>query len=209
MGLDIYFHKVKKVRSSKNEPLKSIDEYSELNDERAKKSFTDFAANALEKLENAKDDAAEYERIYNEIFPKKMSEFTKYSWQYEKMCNDTYPIDLVREFFERFGKTYFAESDAYFRKVNFVYRFFEDKLEEECCFVTKSDIEELISRCDKVMADHSLAQELLPTRSGFFFGSTDYDDWYYKDLEDCKEQMTKLLEDYDEDTDVIFVIMSW
>jgi hypothetical protein len=28
----------------------------------------------------------------------------------------------------------------------------------------------------------ALAEELLPTRSGFFFGGTDYDYWYYTDL---------------------------
>jgi hypothetical protein len=60
-----------------------------------------------------------------------------------------------------------------------------------------------------VLADHSLAQELLPTQSGFFFGSTDYDEWYFSDVEDCKQQMEKLLSMYDEDTDVIFFIMSW
>ena len=36
--------------------------------------------------------------------------------------------------------------------------------------------------CDKVLDDNSLAEELLPTRSGFFFGSTDYDEWYFEDI---------------------------
>jgi hypothetical protein len=27
-----------------------------------------------------------------------------------------------------------------------------------------------------------LAEELLPSHSGFFFGSTEYDEWYFKDL---------------------------
>lgn len=209
MGLDVYFHKVKKVRSSKSEPLKSISKYWDLVDERATKRFSDFAAESLEKLEKSKDDVGEYERIYNEIFPGKMKEFTEYVFKYIKMCDGVHSIDEVREFFDHFAKAYYAESDAYFRKVNFLYRFFEDKLEDERCFVTKSDIEELISRCDKVMADNSLAVELLPTRSGLFFGSTDYDEWYFKDVKDVKYQMSKLLEDFDEDTDIIFVVMSW
>lgn len=210
MGLDVYFHKVKKVRSSKNEPLKSIDEYYEINEQRAKKRFADFAMDALKRLESVKDNDAEYDKVYNEIFPGKMSEFTKYEHTYEVMCDgEFHSIDSVRDFFKNFGEWYYAESDAYFRKVNFVYRFFSNKLEDECCFVTKSDLEELISRCEKVAADHSLAEELLPTVSGFFFGSTDYDQWYFSDVDDCKKQMEKLLEDYDEDTDVIFVMMSW
>jgi hypothetical protein len=32
-----------------------------------------------------------------------------------------------------------------------------------------------------------LAKEMLPTASGFFFGSTDFDEWYYKGLEDTIE----------------------
>ena len=209
MGLDIFFHKVKKVRESKNEQLKGINEYGELNNQRAKKRFADFAASALKKLEGAGDNSTAYAEVYNWIFPLKMAEFTIYEWQYKKMCDGVHSIAEVREFFEDFGKWYYAESDAYFRKVNFVYHFFAPKLEDECCFVTKADLEELISRCEKVMADHSLAKELLPTQNGFFFGSTDYDDWYYEDVEDCKKQMTKLLDDFDEETDVIYVIMSW
>jgi hypothetical protein len=35
----------------------------------------------------------------------------------------------------------------------------------------------------KRLADPTLAKELLPTQEGFFFGSTDYDQWYASDLE--------------------------
>ena len=34
----------------------------------------------------------------------------------------------------------------------------------------------------KVIIDPTLAKELLPSGSGFFFGGTDYDQWYYEDL---------------------------
>jgi hypothetical protein len=33
------------------------------------------------------------------------------------------------------------------------------------------------------MDQQELAAELLPTTSGFFFGSTDYDEWYYTDIQ--------------------------
>lgn len=46
----------------------------------------------------------------------------------------------------------------------------------------------------RIMADPSLAQELLPTQSGFFFGSTDYDQWYWWDLEYTVEKLGKLLD---------------
>jgi hypothetical protein len=34
-----------------------------------------------------------------------------------------------------------------------------------------------------VIAEPAVAQEILPTASGFFFGGTDYDEWYYRDVE--------------------------
>lgn len=36
----------------------------------------------------------------------------------------------------------------------------------------------------RVLADPSLAEELLPTQAGFFFGDTGYDEWYARDLAD-------------------------
>ena len=208
MGLDIYGHLVKKVRSSKEEPLKTISEYNTIADERAKARFHEFAVVSLKRLEEVKDDVKAYREVYNDVFSH-MADFTKYSFTYKKMLEEPKPIWLVGDFFKDFEYMCYAESDVYFRKVNFVYNFFFNKLEDECCFADKSDIEELISRCDKVLADHSLAEELLPTLSGFFFGSTDYDKWYFGDVEDCKQQMEKLLSMYDEDTDVVFFIMSW
>lgn len=208
MGLDIYGHLVKKVRSSKEEPLKTISEYNTIADEQAKARFHEFAVASLKRLEEVKDDDEKYREVYDDVFSH-MADFTQYSFNYEKMLRKLKNVSDVKDFFEYFEKMYYAESDVYFRKVNFVYAYFAHKLVDECCFADKSDIEELISRCDRVLADHSLAQELLPTRSGFFFGSTDYDRWYFSDVEDCKQQMEDLLSEYDEDTDVVFFIMSW
>ena len=39
----------------------------------------------------------------------------------------------------------------------------------------------------------TLAQELLPTRSGFFFGDTDYNYWYYTDLTRTSDLLKKEL----------------
>lgn len=44
-------------------------------------------------------------------------------------------------------------------------------------------LEELLDDCKKVLADHSLAKELLPTEDGFFFGSTEYDEYYFDNIE--------------------------
>jgi hypothetical protein len=50
---------------------------------------------------------------------------------------------------------------------------------------------------NEVLEDHSKASELLPTAIGFFFGSTDYDEWYFKDLEYTKEVIGKIVDNWE------------
>ena len=220
MGLDIYFHKVKKARKSKEEPLKTISEYNDILNKRAKEKLARYAKRSLKKLTNAID-KGEYIDEYFKIFPKGISKFTQYDFKYKKFCESMCPIEEVKAFFDDLQRFYYAEEDAYFRKVNFIYHYFQPKLVDECAFVTKADLEDIIERCDKILEGLKfkgeeipyekieLAQELLPTQSGFFFGSTDYDKWYFSDVKDARRQMKKLLRGFNEDTDVIYVVMSW
>jgi len=77
---------------------------------------------------------------------------------------------------------------GYWRKVNSVHNWFVEICGggvDECqpMYVNRQHLEELREICKQVLADHSLAEELLPTSAGFFFGSTDFDEYYFKDLE--------------------------
>ncbi len=47
----------------------------------------------------------------------------------------------------------------------------------------------------QVIEDSSVAEELLPTAGGFFFGQTSYDEDYYEDIRYTEETLTKLLEE--------------
>lgn len=60
----------------------------------------------------------------------------------------------------------------------------------------------------KLIEDPTVARKLLPTTEGFFFGSTDYDQYYYQDLVMTQEILKKALatsEAYDE----FFYSSSW
>jgi hypothetical protein len=77
---------------------------------------------------------------------------------------------------------------GYWRKANAIHGWFVDNVQEgedDCkkYFVNREDLETLKSICERVLADHSLAEELLPGRQGFFFGNTEFDDFYFGDLE--------------------------
>lgn len=54
-------------------------------------------------------------------------------------------------------------------------------------------MEVLLSRCNQVLKDRSKASELLPTMSGFFFGSTEYDEHYFKDVKEVRDYIKNTL----------------
>jgi hypothetical protein len=87
---------------------------------------------------------------------------------------------------------------AYWRKANAIHGWFVKKVQEgvdECkdTPVSREQLQELIDTCKAVLADNSKASELLPSQSGFFFGSTDYNEWYFNDLAYTVEQLERVL----------------
>lgn len=54
-------------------------------------------------------------------------------------------------------------------------------------------------RIGSVIEDPSVAQELLPTQDGFFFGDTSYDEWYLENVRNTIEQIAGILETTDFD----------
>lgn len=60
-----------------------------------------------------------------------------------------------------------------------------------------------------VVEDSTTAERLLPTTSGFFFGGTDYDEWYIKDLKETIEIIDRVLETTNFETHAIYYVSSW
>lgn len=54
-----------------------------------------------------------------------------------------------------------------------------------------------------------VAEELLPTQGGFFFGSTGYDQWYMEDIKKTIDILTKALEVVDFDREMVVYTSSW
>jgi hypothetical protein len=84
-------------------------------------------------------------------------------------------------------------------------------MEDEECIISKCELNEFIQVCKDVYnhkGDEDYATENLPTTSGFFFGSTAYDDWYWRDVKDCIKQMEKLYKKLDDEDSVLWCF-SW
>jgi hypothetical protein len=62
-------------------------------------------------------------------------------------------------------------------------------------FVSEEDLKNLLDILIKIKEDNKLASELLPTTSGFFFGNTEYDEWYFKDVETTIEILEDLFKE--------------
>ena len=55
------------------------------------------------------------------------------------------------------------------------------------------------------MDSTKIAEELLPTQSGFFFGGTDIDEWYYEDIKSTIKQIEPVIANVsDDDFDIRF-----
>lgn len=86
----------------------------------------------------------------------------------------------------------------YWRKANHIHKWFVDNVqdgEDECRphSVSTEKLKELLDVCKQVLEDRGLASELLPVQAGFFFGGTEYDDWYFGDVEDTIKGLEKIL----------------
>jgi hypothetical protein len=77
---------------------------------------------------------------------------------------------------------------GYWRKANAVHAWFVRECQggdDDCgyYYVDREQLTELKALCQRVIDFKHLANELLPVQSGFFFGNTDYDDYYFQYLQ--------------------------
>lgn len=191
MGLDSFIYRAKKVAGLTAEDYEKIENVvSEI------QSLKDFTS--IDKLMSAD----EYKPVFAE-FNETVSQRGKYlSW-----CS----------IFEDVG---------YLRKANQIHNFFVQECQggvDECqlSFITKDKLEDLLGRCkramklkkiylnDGIIKDGEGLETFLPTQSGFFFGGTEFNEWYFQDVAETKKIITKVLKDTDFDKQVILYRASW
>ena len=120
---------------------------------------------------------------------------------------DKQKITTLNEMFDFEGDTdedYYAQSVlfrvAYWRKANAIHQWFVNNCQDgidECqkAYVSREQLVELLELCNQIIANPKKAPELLPTASGFFFGSTDYDNYYKQDVKHTADRLSKILTD--------------
>jgi hypothetical protein len=71
------------------------------------------------------------------------------------------------------------------------------KINDGTSYTPKGGMKTIIKE-GKVIADSRAAEALLPAASGFFFGSTEYNQYYYEDLVRTKKELERVLEAKDD-----------
>lgn len=94
---------------------------------------------------------------------------------------------------------------GYWRKANAIHYWFVRNVQDcvddngALSYVDKEKLMGLLDICRQVKDDNSLAEKLLPTQSGYFFGSTEYDDYYFLMIDDTIDILEEALEGEDGD----------
>lgn len=131
--------------------------------------------------------------------------------EYSDEANDNLPDDKKWSDRRAVKQDTFYEI-GYWRKANQIHNFFVEKCAEgvdQCqpIYVDEDELQELLDNCNYALENKDRAKEILPTRSGFFFGGTDYDEYYYEDLKhtvDIVEKALKLIRNTDCKYDIIY-----
>jgi hypothetical protein len=104
---------------------------------------------------------------------------------------------------------YIAEDAGYWRKANQIHNWFVQNVQrsrDDCheYHVSHDQLKELLRLVEEVLADHSKSGELLPAVEGYFFGSTEYDEWYFSNVEETQKILIEALADEDESIDFTY-----
>jgi hypothetical protein len=97
----------------------------------------------------------------------------------------------------------------YWRKANAIHKWFVDNVQEgidncEMFSVGREDLIKLRDLCKKVMENKDKAKDLLPAHEGFFFGTYEYDQWYFDSVAQTVHEINLLLETFNEDWDFYY-----
>jgi hypothetical protein len=93
---------------------------------------------------------------------------------------------------------------GYWRKANQVHGWFVKHVQfgnDDCreYDVSRAELQGLLTACQNVKQNPSMAEEVLPPSEGFFFGSDEIDEWYWHDIDYTIELVSRVLRTVSED----------
>jgi hypothetical protein len=115
----------------------------------------------------------------------------------EKVADLTAPLKLPKGM--QIHAATLSVEVAYWRKANAIHQWFVDNVQggrDDCgtYHVTTDHIKALRKTILDVIDSPDMADDLLPTQGGFFFGGTEYDDYYFEALKVTHDKLGTVLD---------------
>ena len=195
MGLDMYLNKMPRYKKVTADQICAVENYfewlrkKEEGNEYANCTFKGWCGYDLSDLPDV--ETIEYLRQFYKV--------TYSGWDTEKK----WPWHRIHE------------QVGYWRKANQIHAWFVEHVQDgidDCDYhreVTKEILEELLDTCHEVLCNPDLAELRLPTQCGFFFGGTEYDEYYMQDLKNTMDIITQVLETTDFEKEMLYYVSSW
>ena len=134
----------------------------------------------------------------------------RYLWSAEKPISDQVANLLGLQLDgERMRVQSVTAEAMYWRKANAIHRWFVENVQgdEDNCeryYVDREQLIKLRNICENLCREkeavseiaNGTAEDVLRTADGFFFGSTEYDEWYWNDVENTVKGLDLALETF-------------
>jgi len=185
MGLDMYLKLVPKVET--------IEELNEMETRLSKAHY----AGTLE----AELKALQEEKGFKKPISYEISEWVGDEKDYLKQSEDYHSPKIV-----------LSKEVGYWRKFNALHAWFVETFQDgvdECqsSIVDPNQLQDLYT--DLLKINKKNAKDILPTAGGFFFGGTEYDEYYWQDIEGFVKFLLIFFEQYDFEEHTLVYRASW
>ena len=106
------------------------------------------------------------------------------------------------------------EEVGYWRKFNALHSWFVRNIQDgvdDCgeYWISEEKLQELLEILENISYKGGSPEELLPTGEGFFFGSTEYDEYYFDDIKESINIINTVLKETDFTQSEIYYSSSW
>lgn len=86
----------------------------------------------------------------------------------------------------------------YWRKANAIHRWFTQDHEKDNCTEFPKTIEDIKRLHHMCVTSLKKKEPVLETSSGFFWGSTEYDGWYWEDIQETADALEVIISHHEE-----------
>ena len=193
MGLDMYLNRMPRYKGATPRDIDAVEDF--LDWLKAKAEGSEYAKGTFKEwCGREKTPSSDYFKFYSDFY------------------NAKYPYWDTEH---KYGGFRIMEQVGYWRKANAIHRWFVENIQDgvdDCAYhreVRQEDLEELRDICHEILCNPDLADDRLPTSIGFFFGSTQYDEWYIEDLKITIDIIDKVLETTDFEKEMLYYVSSW